>query len=69
MVILLPLFSGRRVKRGLYKTSIGQLINSDINGSLNIIRKHVSLDVNDQRLKALPFMPVTVDPLRTSRFV
>ena len=32
-------FSGRRVKRGLYKTSNGSLINADINGSLNIIRK------------------------------
>lgn len=34
-----PKFSGRRVKRGLYKTGCGQLINADINGSLNIIRK------------------------------
>ncbi len=29
-------FSGRRVKRGLYKTKIGHLINADCNGSLNI---------------------------------
>ena len=32
-------FSGRRVKRGLYKTANNLLINADINGSLNIIRK------------------------------
>ena len=32
-------FSGRRVKRGLYKTSSGLKINADINGSLNIIKK------------------------------
>ena len=32
-------FSGRRVKRGLYKTSNGSVINADINGSLNIMRK------------------------------
>ena len=31
-----PKFSGRRVKRGLYKTKIGHLINADANGSLNI---------------------------------
>ena len=31
--------SGKRIKRGLYKTSKGQLINADINGSLNIMRK------------------------------
>jgi IS605 OrfB family transposase len=29
-------FSGRRVKRGLYKTKAGHLINADSNGSLNI---------------------------------
>ena len=29
-------FSGRRVKRGLYKTKTGHLINADANGSLNI---------------------------------
>jgi putative transposase len=29
-------FSGRRVKRGLYKTKNGHLINADCNGSLNI---------------------------------
>lgn len=29
-------FSGKRVKRGLYKTKHGHLINADCNGSLNI---------------------------------
>lgn len=29
-------FSGRRVKRGLYKSKYGHLINADCNGSLNI---------------------------------
>ncbi|MCK5522285.1 MAG: transposase [Thiomargarita sp.] len=32
-------FSGKRVKRGLYKTLQGLLINADMNGALNIIRK------------------------------
>jgi len=32
-------FSGKRVKRGLYKTKDGILINADLNGALNIIRK------------------------------
>ena len=36
-----PVFTGRRIKRGLYKTSIGQLINSDVNGSYNILRKAI----------------------------
>ena len=34
-------FSGKRIKRGLYRTSIGQLINSDVNGSYNILRKAI----------------------------
>jgi putative transposase len=29
-------FSGKRIKRGLYKTKVGHLINADCNGSLNI---------------------------------
>ena len=34
-------FSGRRIKRGLYKSKIGVKFNADINGSYNIIRKVV----------------------------
>lgn len=36
---VIPTFSGRRVKRGLYKADSGQLINADINAALNILRK------------------------------
>lgn len=36
---VIPLFSGKRVKRGLYKASNGQLINADLNAALNILRK------------------------------
>ena len=32
-------FSGRRAKRGLYKTKENILVNADLNGSLNIMRK------------------------------
>ena len=31
--------SGKRVKRGLYRTAINQYINADTNGAANIIRK------------------------------
>ena len=31
----------RRIKRGLFKTNKGKIINSDINGSLNILRKYI----------------------------
>ncbi len=32
-------YSGRRIKRGLFQSSIRRLINADVNGSLNILRK------------------------------
>lgn len=34
-----PKFSGRRVTRGQYRTSNGQIIHADVNGALNILRK------------------------------
>ena len=35
-------YQGKRVKRGLFKTSNGLLINADVNASLNIGRKYLS---------------------------
>ena len=32
-------FSGKRIKRGLYRTSTGKTLNADVNGALNILRK------------------------------
>lgn len=37
-------FSGKRVKRGLYRTSTGYEFNADVNGALNILRKSNLLD-------------------------
>ena len=34
--------SGKRIKRGLFRTQNGLLINADINGSLNIMRKYLN---------------------------
>ena len=39
-------FSGMRVKRGLYRTKKGKLINADVNGALNILRKSNVVDLN-----------------------
>lgn len=35
-------FSGKRIKRGLYRTAQGWVVNADGNGALNILRKHTS---------------------------
>lgn len=39
-----PVFSGRRTKRGLYQSSVGKLINADVNGAINILRKVIGND-------------------------
>ena len=43
-------FNGKRVKRGLFQSSIGVLVNADINGALNILREVIG----DVFLKRLP---------------
>lgn len=35
-------YQGKRIKRGLFKSSIGKIINADLNGAINIMRKHVN---------------------------
>ena len=39
-------FSGKRVKRGLYQTKEGKLLNADVNGALNILSKSKVVDLN-----------------------
>ncbi|GHO57620.1 hypothetical protein KSB_60950 [Ktedonobacter robiniae] len=34
-------YLGKRIKRGLFRSSTGRRINADVNGSLNIIRKAI----------------------------
>ena len=55
-------FSGERVKRGLYKTKSGLLINADINGSLNILRKY--LKCNSDAILQPADKGLVVNPLR-----
>lgn len=38
-------FSGKRIKRGLYQTKAGKLINADVNGALNILAKSKAVNV------------------------
>lgn len=53
-----PVFSGKRVKRGLYRTSTGRDINADTNGSLNIARKVIPNFMDG--IVGLPFIPVVL---------
>ena len=52
----------RRVKRGLFKTNNGKLINADVNGALQIIRKVFSnFQVNDE-IAGVVLRPVKWSP-------
>ena len=48
-----PVFSGIRVKRGLYRTRDGKMLNADINGAGNIIRKAYPYAFEGQELSYL----------------
>jgi putative transposase len=37
-------YLGKRIKRGLFQSSVGKLINADINGAIGILRKVVGDD-------------------------
>ena len=38
-------FLGKRIKRGVYQTSKGYILNADVNGALNILRKSNVVDL------------------------
>jgi IS605 OrfB family transposase len=56
-------FSGRRIKRGLYKTSVGRLINSDVNAAYNILRKAIPNAFSDG-IGSCVVQPRRVNPLK-----
>lgn len=62
-----PKFSGRRITRGLYRAGSGQLINADVNGSYNIMRKglitnHQSLHMDNPLIHPLVVKGIGKEP-------
>lgn len=53
-------YIGSRIKRGLFKTGKGKLINSDVNGSLNILRKAVPNVEFTNGIEAVAVQPKTI---------
>ena len=53
-------YYGKRIKRGLYKASDGRLINADVNGALNILKKVIGKFEYDS-IKVCS-MPLVVTP-------
>jgi IS605 OrfB family transposase len=58
-----PVFTGKRIKRGLYKTSVGQLINSDVNAAYNILRKAIP-NAFSNGIGSCVVQPRRVNPLK-----
>jgi IS605 OrfB family transposase len=52
-------YVGERVKRGLFKSKDGILINSDVNGAINIVRKSkvTSMEVTPEMIKGIVAFP------------
>ncbi|MCC3527718.1 MAG: transposase [Microcoleus sp. PH2017_22_RUC_O_B] len=61
-----PVFTGGRIKRGLYKTSVGQLINSDVNAAYNILRKAIP-NAFSNGIGSCVLGPRRVNPLKVKR--
>lgn len=57
----IPNFSGKRIHRGLYKSKDGSVLNADINGSVNILKKYFkerkSNGINPDDVRALVNVP------------
>lgn len=57
-------YQGKRVKRGLFKASTGTLINADVNGAYNILRKVIGkFDYNPIVVCS---MPKIINPLKVN---
>lgn len=56
-------YQGNRILRGLYKTKSGKLINSDINGSLNIGRKEFGDDYFNPANIGFVLNPIKINSL------
>jgi len=55
------IYGGKRIQRGLFKSSNGQVLNADINGAANIMRKVIGDAVYSQPILGLMFNPVKLE--------
>jgi putative transposase len=55
-------YLGKRIKRGLFKSSKGRLINADINGAIGILRK--VKEISEKQLNALGNRGCVLQPIK-----
>ena len=54
-------YIGNRVKRGLFKSSTGKLINADVNAAFNILRKKVVSRLNLKGIEGVGLHPIIIN--------
>ena len=61
-------FTGKRIKRGLFKTDSGILINADVNGAINILRKEFgNVKIETDNIKYLTNPKVIKELIKTEK--
>jgi putative transposase len=50
-------YIGKRISRGLFKTSKGRLLNADVNGAYNIMKKAFPNAISVDGIEAFGLMP------------
>jgi putative transposase len=59
-------YKGKRIYRGLFQASDGRIINADVNGALNIMKKVIPT-VTTNGIEAFVVMPVRVTPFQPKK--
>ena len=62
-------YLGKRIYRGLFKSSVGKILNADINGALGIMRKVFPEKVLELiRDRGVVYTPVILNPIRINNY-
>jgi len=59
-------YVGKRISRGLFRSITGKLINADVNGVLNIIKKAIPKAFSQERVDRIEdegLHPIRINPL------
>jgi putative transposase len=61
-------YVGKRIKRGLFRAKTGQVINADVNGAYNILRKAFPKGISPDGIVGLGFVPYAVKLTELNQF-
>ena len=62
-------YLGKRIYRGLFKSSVGKILNADVNGALSIMRKVFPEKVLELiRDSGVVYTPIIINPIRINNY-